>query len=1493
MESTMRTVIGSLVIALLASTSARAGNANSCWDRDLERMDYYSNPPEHGDNNFFTTVVAQTGNVSLLYPAKQSLREFPQRLYRMRVDLGGATPTGCTNAYLNGRTYFMPTSVLPPAGAASLQGVYNPAITYPDPDTTYSGGGGSSAGFVATSAYQYQQWPANDTGIAQTPTNACSNALNVYGQKNSGNLSACVSCLNTQGYWLNPYAPDNDVGPEAAVFMGNRLNFSPPKWELLHLAYKRLVNGPLLSSLREAVVAMNGATGGTVVQKMLPQSCQGSGRPLNQKLGAIDGLTYTSTANPLAEMMFNTAWYMGGQQSSWAFAEAAMGGGNIGKSGPCNGCNADFEVIFSDGRGDAANPSCISGAVAPNLFCTATASNCSTPAVAGLGSEQDGDDFLDPNKYSDVAAAITGASVRQTPGGTCDMDFADDVALWMSTHDNAVGQVGTKIKSYVVAVGDPNNTYGEMSTLKAVAANGGGLYVVADDYQTLEANIDQVFLDIIRRATSFSVAAISTVQTRGSTFAFIPRFRPLEGAQWEGRLLRFNLFNEFTCGCTSADYGHVTTCNPNGNSSCNDVYLTDKNGKFIGEDSDGGFAVLDTSQPYDGGWPLLTTALADGGQAETPAVPLWEAASLLNDRENAILAGTSSDTRTIFTVAPNGGAWGTTAVPVTVANVSNITPLMQLGGYNGDFCTELAGVTRHTYTQDDDCTTDVIKFLHGQDVMLQNPLNRTQPPPNPMFARPNILGDIFHSSPVLVSPPIETFLCDYGVSNQCLATLYNSQTPNSSQAYQLYQAGSVSNRDEFILVAANDGMVHAFHGGAVTGADQLGQPIYDSGTGRELWAFIPPDMMPKIARYLLNTRHEILVDGTPMVRDIWVDGSGTSAPTPDGQKQADEFHTIAVFGEREGGRHYFALDVSSPTSPKFLWSFPPPGTGQSLEMGESWDDVAPAPPAIGPVAVYDTGGAFTVNGKQASERWIFAFGGGFDPSYARGRGIYVIDTWTGQPLFQYRQSDASGGGDLRQQLWPVAAPVSLVDTDGDGLFDTLVAPDTGGQVWMVSMMDPGGVTTDANGLFTNWYATRVFIESKGSPLYKRHPFGQRAGVAKITNPSSSGLSGTQGPIFRVLLGSGDRDQIKDGNGGTCGIANLGACLRKNCTVDVKQNVYRVGQAPQGASGGHFYDGEWQDTASNTSTNPQTLQIDNLSQQSNCSDVADVNIQYNITCGGTTTTYNDQVYCDWGAGTDGGTECPVNAGRPMGTSIPYTASVTMEPSKFYSFTLFDMSSGTGTPTGKRLPVTDQATATNWDQNLILTETNLVDVTSQPAGVASCISSGTCPSSATTGKNNVLGWMVQHVNSVSGQPSLPGDEKTSAGALVLGGCALWQTLLPNTAQQVSCGGTLPPDNGYAYQGDIASGSVACGSSSGTAYTGVRYVRTDTIVAPQEATPVVAVNPSTQQTMISGISLPVGAQPLQLSIGVGLPRGDVHWLELSPQQHNCRHNGAGCTQ
>src|SRR5438445_7610473 len=125
----MKTIRSSPLVALLAlcAPAAAVAQATSYWHRNVERMDYLTNPPERGDNNFFTTVVAQTGNVTLLYPAKFSLREFTHRLYWYRqVAQGGVVPTGCTNDFLNNKIkYFMPTDVNKPVGSAALQGLFD------------------------------------------------------------------------------------------------------------------------------------------------------------------------------------------------------------------------------------------------------------------------------------------------------------------------------------------------------------------------------------------------------------------------------------------------------------------------------------------------------------------------------------------------------------------------------------------------------------------------------------------------------------------------------------------------------------------------------------------------------------------------------------------------------------------------------------------------------------------------------------------------------------------------------------------------------------------------------------------------------------------------------------------------------------------------------------------------------------------------------------------------------------------------------------------------------------------------------------------------------------------------------------------------------------------------------------------------------------------------------------------------------------------------
>src|SRR5262249_16460527 len=110
----MRTATFAIITGLvLFSVPTWAATDRACWNRDSEGRDFVLNPPEKGDNNFFTAVSNQdeNTNVVLVYAATSTMKNFTQKLYRIRVDRGGATPTGCTNEYFDGLEYFMPTDV--------------------------------------------------------------------------------------------------------------------------------------------------------------------------------------------------------------------------------------------------------------------------------------------------------------------------------------------------------------------------------------------------------------------------------------------------------------------------------------------------------------------------------------------------------------------------------------------------------------------------------------------------------------------------------------------------------------------------------------------------------------------------------------------------------------------------------------------------------------------------------------------------------------------------------------------------------------------------------------------------------------------------------------------------------------------------------------------------------------------------------------------------------------------------------------------------------------------------------------------------------------------------------------------------------------------------------------------------------------------------------------------------------------------------------------
>ena len=43
----------------------------------------------------------------------------------------------------------------------------------------------------------------------------------------------------------------------------------------------------------------------------------------------------------------------------------------------------------------------------------------------------------------------------------------------------------------------------------------------------------------------------------------------------------------------------------------------------------------------------------------------------------------------------------------------------------------------------------------------------------------------------------------------------------------------------------------------------------------------------------------------------------------------------------------------------------------------------------------------TMVAKPYHERWVAMLSGGFDPQYVRGRGVHMVDVWTGNELFDF------------------------------------------------------------------------------------------------------------------------------------------------------------------------------------------------------------------------------------------------------------------------------------------------------------------------------------------------------------------------------------------------------------------------------------------------------------------------------------------------------------
>jgi len=221
------------------------------------------------------------------------------------------------------------------------------------------------------------------------------------------------------------------------------------------------------------------------------------------------------------------------------------------------------------------------------------------------------------------------------------------------------------------------------------------------------------------------------------------------------------------------------------------------------------------------------------------------------------------------------------------------------------------------------------------------------------------------------------------------------------------------NSQSVIFVGANDGMLHAF----------------DDATGEELWGFIPYELLGRLKDLPRANSPQYYVDGSP-------------------KAYLTESQKIIVFGLGKGGSYYYALDVTDPDNPKFLWKIGPDIAGYS-EMGQAWST-----PQIGKVK------------NENKEEVVCFIGGGYDENRIskKGRAVYVVDLMTGTQVWRWDYGKDSN------MKYSIPSDISMVDTNGDGYVDRLYVGDTGGKLWRF----------DINNSDPNTWTARVIFNSNAS-----------------------------------------------------------------------------------------------------------------------------------------------------------------------------------------------------------------------------------------------------------------------------------------------------------------------------------------------------------------------------------------------------------------------------
>jgi type IV pilus assembly protein PilY1 len=338
--------------------------------------------------------------------------------------------------------------------------------------------------------------------------------------------------------------------------------------------------------------------------------------------------------------------------------------------------------------------------------------------------------------------------------------------------------------------------------------------------------------------------------------------------------------------------------------------------------------------------------------------------------------------------------------------------------------------------------------------------------------RAHVLGDIIGGQPVYVKGPSATY---------------------ADSGYGAFMTGPAASRPKMVYVAANDGMLHAFHAG-VDATDTQG--------GQEAWAIIPSAVLPnlyKLADDNYKNVHQYYVDGTPLVADV---RNGASGP----------WRSMLVGGLNDGGKGYYAIDITDPTAPQAMWEFKyvvnaVAGAGSAASAGDNDLGLTFGKPVVTKIkdSLFPEG------------RWVVLLTSGYNNS-ATGNGhgyLYVLDANTGAVL----QKIDTGAG-------TAASPANLGQINvyvDDGRVNNLAVHAYGadmlGNVWSfdVNTGTFAGASTlvgqakDSNGNPQPITTRPELAELNGKPMIFVGT-GRLLGTSDMTDTSTQSIYGIVDPL---------------------------------------------------------------------------------------------------------------------------------------------------------------------------------------------------------------------------------------------------------------------------------------------------------------------------------------------------------------------------------------------